>query len=487
MCKKLRLIPLSILLLALASCARPTPIPVYVTPTPAGPTPVPTAIPEIAQPTPTATETVAGVTPPTETPTEALTPAATPTPFEGTFGPVVPPAFTPPPTETPRPTRTPMPGTPTITLTPSISPTPSITPTPLPGLDPLRIGIQIHPRIEQSLWERMLQRAEQLNVGWVKVQFQWDEMEPDGPGSQSDYWRQMELYMQTALRYGFQVLVSVTKAPDWARPTNEENGPPSDPQELARFITSFLDRFGPAIHAIEVWNEPNLLREWRGAPMNGATYMRYFDAAYRAINTWNQQNDQGHRIRVVTAGLAPTGNSQWSVDDRLFLRQMYQSGLARYTDVGVGAHPYAWGNAPDARCCNPVPNRNWDDDPHFFFLDTIEAYRQIMVNSGHASAQLWITEFGWATYDGFGVPAPQPFFDYVDEMSQAHYTIKALDIIQNSGNYNYVGPMILWNLNFATLPEAVAVHREEQAGYSLLRPDQTERPLYWILWDALNN
>ena len=64
MCKKLRLIPLSILLLALASCARPTPIPVYVTPTPAGPTPMPTAIPEIAQPTPTPTDTLTAGPPP---------------------------------------------------------------------------------------------------------------------------------------------------------------------------------------------------------------------------------------------------------------------------------------------------------------------------------------------------------------------------------------------------------------------------------------
>jgi len=364
-----------------------------------------------------------------------------------------------------------------------VTPTPSITPTPPPGLDPARIGIQIHPRITKEDWEQMMHWAAQLKVKWIKVQFAWDEMEPDGEGVQTDYWRQLELYMQDALSRNFLVMVSITKAPDWARPTTEENGPPRNPQDLADFINHILTTFGPAIHAIEVWNEPNLSREWTGAPMNGREYMRYFDAAYRAITSWSQQNS--HPITVVTAGLAPTGNSQWSVDDRVFLQQMYQAGLANYQGVAVGIHPYAWGNAPDERCCNNVDGRNWDDDPHFFFLDTIEAYRQIMLQYGDADAQLWATEFGWATYDGFGVEPPQPFFSYVTEQLQAQYTIEALDIIQNSGQYEYMGPMMLWNLNFATLPDTVA-RREEQAGYSMLRPDFSRRPVYAALHAALN-
>ena len=331
------------------------------------------------------------------------------------------------------------------------------------------------------MWREMLGRAHDIGFGWVKIQFSWAEMEPDGPGSQSDYWRQLELYTQDAYRYGFQVMVSITKAPDWSRPTAEGDGPPNDPQALADFIDHILSRFGPAIHAIEVWNEPNLLREWTGFPINGGQYMRYFNAAYRAITDWGQANN--HPIQVITAGLAPTGTSDVSVDDRTFLQQMYQAGLNNYSDVVIGIHPYGWGNAPQDHCCNPVPDRSWDDDPHFFFLDNIDAYHQILTNYGD-DAQLWITEFGWATYDGFGVEAPQAFFDYLNENLQAQYTIDAIDIIEKSGDYPYVGPMMLWNLNFAMLPDAVAVGREEQAGYSLLRPDFTLRPVYTALQHA---
>ncbi len=452
------------LLFAATSCIKPTPIPVYVTPTPAGPTATVTQIVEaVSSPVP-------GVTPAAPTPMLV-------TPAEGTiFGPVVPPGYTPGPTWTPRPTTTATPSTPTIT------PTPSITPTPPPGLNPQLIGVQIHPAITQDEWREMLHWGQQLGVGWVKVQFAWDEMEPDGPGSQSVYWRQLELYVQDALSRGFQVMISIAKAPDWARSTTEQNGPPNDPQTLVNFINRILSEFGPAIHAIEIWNEPNLEREWSGAPMNGSAYMALFGPAYQAIRAWSQQNS--HPIRVITAGLAPVGNVAGAVDDRVFLQQMYAAGLARYTDVAVGVHPYGWGNSPLDRCCNPVPDRNWDDDPHFFFLNTIESYRQIMVANGDSDAELWGTEFGWATYDGLGGTAPQPFFNYVTEQTQAQYLIEALDLLQNSGQYDYVGVMIVWNLNFATLPGAIE-RQEEQAGYSLLRPDKSWRPAFGALHDAL--
>lgn len=330
----------------------------------------------------------------------------------------------------------------------------------------------------------MLNRLRQLNVGWIKVQLSWKLMEPDGPGQYSDTWWQLETYLQEASTAGFQIMVSIAKAPDWARATNEEDGPPLDPQHLANFIRHVLEQNGVHIDAVEVWNEPNLIREWRGAPINGTQYMQLFAPAYSVIADWRQAN--GHSIQIITAGLAPTGDSPYSVDDRHYLEQMYNAGLANYPDVAIGIHPYAWGNAPDTRCCDPVPDRSWDDSTHFFFLENIEAFRQITANAGHGNVSLWATEFGWPTYDGFGFMPPQGFFEYVTEALQANYTIQAFDTIQNSGNYSYVENMILWNLNFATIPNSV-VSGNEMAGYSLLRPDYSERPVYQLLRDALND
>ena len=251
-----------------------------------------------------------------------------------------------------------------------------------------------------------------------------------------------------------------------------------------------LEEFGDVIDAVEVWNEPNLLREWTGRPLSGSEYMRYFRVARDAINNYSyrmQFDDEKPRntpIIVLTAGLAPTGNSPWSVDDRSYLRQMYNAGLAGLDAVQIGVHPFGWGNPPDARCCNAVANQGWDDAPQFFFLETLGNYRDIMLNYGDADARIWVTEFGWPTWDGLPGEPPEPFVGYNDKWRQAAYTLRAFQIGQQ---LDYVGPMILWNMNFGWLPQLVS-SRDERAAYSMLVPLQPqERPLYWMIYDSVRS
>ena len=42
----------------------------------------------------------------------------------------------------------------------------------------------------------------------------------------------------------------------------------------------------------------------------------------------------------------------------------------------------------------------WFNDRSFYFRDTLDDYHAIMIASGDATAKLWVTEFGWATYEG---------------------------------------------------------------------------------------
>jgi hypothetical protein len=181
---------------------------------------------------------------------------------------------------------------------------------------------------------------------------------------------------------------------------------------------------------------------------------------------------------IVTAGLAPTSDSDVTRDDRAFLREMYAAGLGNYRDIQVGIHPYGWGNAPDARCCDLGGDRGWDDDPHFFFLENLDAFRNIMNQNGHADVQLWVTEFGWATWDGFGTAAPEPWMTYNDRWDQANYTIRAFEIGQQRAD---VGIMFLWNLNFAT--QRLVERRDERAAYAIVT--DSIRPTFWMLYDAV--
>ncbi|PJF40726.1 MAG: hypothetical protein D6737_03450 [Chloroflexi bacterium] len=463
-----------ILLLILGACSSQTPIPIFVTATP-DPPQTPSSTPIVVAQAASPEADLGILTDDADDNTQA-------TPTRSTFlGPVVGPNYTPPPSFTPRPTAT---GQPTDTATPGPSPTPQPRatrvgpqPTVLPNLDGSQLGIQVHSLIEQDTWREMMRRVEQLHIGWVKVQVDWRLIQPNGPNDVGEDFRRLELFLEDANQRGLKVLISVAKAPDWARSVHEEAGPPDNPQDLANFVNLMLLEFGEIINAIEVWNEPNLLREWRGPnPPSGSDYMRYFRAVYETTRAYSPS------ITVITAGLAPTGNNApFSVDDRDYLQQMYNAGLAQFTDIAVGVHPFSWGNPPDVRCCNAVEGQGWDDDPHFFFSHTVEDYRNIMNANGHGGVQMWFTEFGWATWDEFPGEAPEVWMTYTDKWAQGNNTLRAIQIGQSRSD---IGTMILWNLNFGILPGLIE-NRDERAAYSLLTPlNPLERPLFWMLFDA---
>ena len=403
----------------------------------------------------------------------------TPRPQLTVRGPVIGPNYTPPPTFTPFPSNTPEAG---VTFTPEATSAGA-----LPNLDPNAMGIQIDSNLEQADWDNAMYRlGTHLGVKWIKLQIPWEDVQPNNAGEVSAFFQRVQLYVEDADRRQFNILLSVVKAPNWARSIVQEDGPPDNPQAFADFLTLMLSRIGGSIDAIEVWNEPNLLREWRGAlPFSGAGYMQLFVPAYRAIRAYSPT------MTIITAGLAPTGDSAVSANDRTYLEQMYANGLGNYSDVVIGVHPYSWGNSPDATCCG---TRGWDDDPHFFFADNLRDYRQIMVNAGDSDGRVWVTEFGWATWDGFPSARPQSegWMDFNDRRAQGDYTIRAFEIGQQSG---YIDKMFLWNLNFATL-FGMITNSDERAGYSIVVPgtscqvdpnstDTTERPLYWMLYDAV--
>jgi len=358
----------------------------------------------------------------------------------------------------------------------------------LPDLNRVQMGIQLDANLEQSDWDEAMYRLnEHLTVGWIKIQLPWRDVQPNGAGELSTFWQRTRLYLEDADRRGFRIFLSIAKAPLWARSTQNEDGPPDDPAQFAAFLTQIMGEVGGIVDGIEVWNEPNLIREWRGnIPFTGGGYMQLFAAAYRAIRAVSPT------MPIITAGLAPTGNSEGSRDDRSFMREMYAAGLGAYGDIAVGAHPYSWNNPPEANCCG---TNGYDDDPHFFFGDNMRDYRQIMVENGHTDVQLWVTEFGWPTWDGFPGSPFEDGNDWIlrnDVWDQGNYTINAFVIGQAQP---YIGPMFLWNLNFATL-EGLIQNGDERVAYSLVVPGVggdvivgadtlTERPLYWMLYDAI--
>ncbi len=374
----------------------------------------------------------------------------------------------------------------------------NVTATPLPTLKTDFMGIQAYAYLGPDQWAGIMDRARFMGFKWIKIQLTWKEAEP----VKGQFSQQFTIIKDAAFqagRWGFNVMLSIAKAPDWARPANargQNDGPPANPQDLADFVGTVFDQFNlEHLKAVEIWNEPNNAGEWTGAPLDGKTYMKYFDAAYKAVRARSQD------MTIITAGAAP-GSGGGLEDDRQWLQELYSSGLLNKSDpnLAIGVHPYGWANPPEARCCAPQDARKgWDDNRAFFFLDTIYDFHDIMVKNGHSQGKLWATEFGWATFQGLhfkdhvqgptAMPPADPnlaWMTRLTEQQQATYAVRAFQLAQSGDLAGFMGPMFLWNENFATLPGYVNADKPSlpEAGYSVLDVDWNTRPIYLLIQAA---
>lgn len=322
----------------------------------------------------------------------------------------------------------------------------------------------------------LLAHLKRLGVGWVKIQISWKLYEPQPEQYHADRFAELDQFVQQAHGRGLQILLSVGKAPEWSRPTTELDGPPTDFALYGRFMSYLANRYSGQIAAYELWNEPNLQREWNGMPLGGALLVELVRHGAEAVRIAD-----GSAI-LISAAPAVTGINDrlTAVDDRLFLQEMVQAGIATWVD-GIGIHPYGYGNPPSSTAVHPSPLvSSHNNHPSFFFADTIADYRTILDSAG-LPLPLWSTEFGWGSFEQIAPAPPEEaiFMRYVSEQQQALYLLQALEQGQ-SGLLD--GPMIIWNLNFAPL----LGHEFSESGYSLLRPDGTPRPAYLALAYALN-
>src|SRR5690606_20484336 len=120
------------------------------------------------------------------------------------------------------------------------------------------------------------------------------------------------------------------------------------------------------VDAIEVWNEPNIVREWPANSINGAIYTRMLAEAFNAIKTARSSTI------VISGAPSPTGyfgaagcavNSPTDAgcNDDTFMAQMAQAGAANYLDC-VGLHYNEGIVAPSATSGDPRGNY-----PTYFF------------------------------------------------------------------------------------------------------------------------
>lgn len=295
-----------------------------------------------------------------------------------------------------------------------------------------------------------------LGFSWMKTQLPWKDVEP-APG---DYrWEAWDQLIDVYHAADINILASIVTAPSWARPSGTNlsfDGPPADPATYASFVGQFSARYCGKVQAIEVWSEQNVFYRWGGEPLDAARYVGLLRSAYPAIKS------ACPGMSVVSGALMPTGaGAPVAIDDVAYLQQMYQAGFRTYCDA-VGAHASGYNNPPDARLGYTDPAEpSFKSHRSYFFRETLEAYRSVMVSNGDSGKRIWPTEVGWAS-----ATDPGAGYEYARDNTlaeQAEYSVMAYQMAKSWG---WVGPMFLWNLDFGvTNPDT------ELAYWSLLRPD----------------
>ncbi len=373
------------------------------------------------------------------------------------------------PSPTPAPTLTPSPAPPTSSPPPD-SPLPSPAPTPRPSPTPLPPavfkpgwGVQVHLFGEDV--DQVLEWARGTGVEWVKQQVEWNNIEYD-PGEYN--WLELDHIVDKTNGYGFKLMLSVNHAPAWTRSDPIGAGPPHDSAEFRVFMEQLAGRYQGRVAAYELWNEPNLRREWRGEPLDPALFVDLIAAGSQGVRAADPA------AQVISGAPAVTGvnDGETAIDDRIYLGGMLAAGVGEWVD-GIGVHPYGYGNPPQERWDDPShESASHNDHPSFFFRNTLEDYRRILLEGG-LDLPLWVTEFGWPSVEGFG-SVDVTGWEYAREISEAEQARYVVDGFHIGRGADWVGPMILWNLNIATIwgPD------RPQSAYSLLRPDGDYRPAY---------
>jgi len=326
-------------------------------------------------------------------------------------------------------------------------------PTPVPGGPtpaPVTGGFELGGHVFSFSYPAQMRGA---GMTWAKSQIRWN-----GSASAASI---AQGAIDAARSNGFKILLGVL-----GDPNQLAANPAQYYQNFANFLGD-LARLNP--DGIEVWNEPNINREWPAGRISGTNYAQMLSAAYSAIKRANPNvlvisgtcwSSAAHPPRLASSVVAaPTMVAMTIFSSARWRRPvpMAQAGAANSMDC-VGIHYNEGIVSPSRTSGDPRGNPN-----HY------TRYYQTMVNlyaSTFPNKPLCFTELGFLSGEGFSTPLP-PGFDWASRVTvqdQAVWLAEAASLAKNSGR---VRLMIVWNV------DSTDYGADPQAGFAIIRPNNT--------------
>jgi CDP-paratose 2-epimerase len=211
---------------------------------------------------------------------------------------------------------------------------------------------------EHDRVDRVLEDCENLDIKRLRTGISWaDWHTPEG-----EAWYAW-LFPQLSRR--IEVLPCFLYTPPSWGLAPKCSSPPQDPRSYADFVDAMIKRFGKHFEYVELWNEPNNLKEW---DVTLDPYWFKFSEMVGAAAYWARQCGK----KTVLGGMSPI--------DPAWLRLMGERGLLQYIDaVGIHAFP----NHAEAK---------WDG------WNTIVGRVREVLAQFQPQAEVWITETGYSTW-----------------------------------------------------------------------------------------
>jgi hypothetical protein len=228
---------------------------------------------------------------------------------------------------------------------------------PRPGarpLDPTPFGCNCHLARDESLAALV-----DAGVRFLRFDIDWDHIEP-----QRDVfdWTELDRCVDTAARLGASVYATPAYTPEWASGVaGQRAAPPRDGADFVRFVRAVVRRYPGKLHALGIWNEPNLREFYRG------TQRFYLEQLLRpGLAAIREEAPE-----ITTCG--PDLSSSKGVRDWL---DGALTAAGDLMDV-LTHHQYDGGDTPEGRA------------------RAIDDLRAFLVQRGFGDRPLWITETGW--------------------------------------------------------------------------------------------
>lgn len=285
----------------------------------------------------------------------------------------------------------------------------------------------------QGLSENTVNWMRVAGMTWIKKQWRWERGQD--PASTAGV-------IAEAHGQGFRILLGIVGD---AQAVNDGGYF----EDYAKFVAGVA---GYGADAIEVWNEPNIDREWAYGSISPARYTELLRQSYYAIKGANPNT------MVVSGAPAPTGFfggcSGAGCDDNHFLAGMAAAGAANYMDC-VGAH-YNEGIVPPSWTSgDPRGSSN-----HYsrYYGTMVSTY----YNAFGGRKPICFTELGYLTPEGYG-PLPAGF-DWASNTTlgqHVEWLDGAVNMARNSGRIRL---LIVWNVDFT------AYGADPMGGYAMIRP-----------------